>query len=1029
MNEKSAAHAPKKRKRWFLRILGVVVILSVVLIVAAPWIVANTGLRDRAINAILASPSVSASSDGASFGWFSPLSVQGLQLKSANNRVDIQVDDITAERSPLQLWSSAPDLGTVTVNKPHVQLVLPLEVEIDRKDRLEPTFNAIVKDAALTVRLAAGDAPVIDVDAIDMSLRVEKTDDGRVLTLDPVVLFEKRQLSPSLANKLVHLIDPTLTDVPQISGQVSLALDKLRMPLGIPKDQLARRIEIEGKLRLHKVSTEVRNPLRRALVQLVADMNGKQASDVVRLVQDTEIRFQVRDGRLHHEGLRIGLPDIDPELMLTSHGSVGLDKTLDLYVDLPRLDEAKRKEKGPAKCRITGTIANPNIAVEDACLVIRQPERKEPIIAVDGINLNMHVENAGAGHVLAVEPIEVCKKAKLSLGLAGNLVQLIVPDLDKDQQVTGEVSLSFQKLRIPLGVARAELVKRLEVEGTLTLHQVVTDARSPLWQSVLKVLDDMHGKRESKVLQLAKDSEIHFQIHDGRLYHDGLRIGFPDIDPRLVVSSRGSIGMDETLDLHLELPRLDTAVRKERGPAKCHITGTIGNPKIAVEDATLVIRQPDREAPIIAVDGIHLNMHVEKAGPGYILAVEPIEVFKNAQLNLGLGTGLAQLIAPDLDKGQQLTGNMSLAFKTLRIPFGAGGEQMVQHLAADGTLQLQQVATEARTPMFQALLKLLADIHGKKASNVIRLVEDAKINFQMRNGRLYHDGLRIGLFEIDPALVVSSRGSIGTDETLDLHLEFPRLRKGKQQNTDPVRCDITGTIADPRLALFGAALVVNVAGGGKAVLTVDDLTLSLRVESGKDGRMLTLAPVTIFNKHKLTPEVSHDLLHLVAPSLADLAGVQGEFSLSLDRFRIPLGAAESDFARRVDLAGKLQLHQISLAVKTPLLTAMVKVLADMHGKKPSAVVRVVEDAEVRFEVRQGRMYHEGLRIGFPDISPNLLVSSRGSVGLDTSLDIVLEVPRVLLKDNINPAVDNTAPPVRLRVTGTIDNPMVTEIKG
>ena len=95
---------------------------------------------------------------------------------------------------------------------------------------------------------------------------------------------------------------------------------------------------------------------------------------------------------------------------------VGLDQTLDLFVELPRLDPALRKEKGPAKCHITGTISNPKISVEDASLVLRQPDRKEPLIAVDGINLNMQVENTASGRVLAVEPVEVFKKQKLNLG-------------------------------------------------------------------------------------------------------------------------------------------------------------------------------------------------------------------------------------------------------------------------------------------------------------------------------------------------------------------------------------------------------------------------------------------------------------------------------------------------------------------------------------------------------------------------------------------------------------------------------------
>jgi hypothetical protein len=448
MSEHSATKVPKTpRRRWprIIRILGIVAILLAVLIVVAPWIVAHTRLRDYAINAILASPSVTASSDSASFGWFSPLSVHGLHLNSTNNHVVVLVDDIASEQSPYQLWSSAPDLGMIKVDKPHVILELPPDVQIqERHNRLEPTFAANIKDAALTVRLAGQDEPIIDVEDINMTARIEKAEEGRVLTLDPVVIFDRRKVSPKLASKLLHLFDPTMSDAPEISGEFSFSLDKLRIPIGIPRDQVVKRMEVEGKLVLQQVLTDVKNPMGQALVELVADMNGKDASDVVRLAHNTEIRFQVRDGRLHHEGLRIGLPDIDPSLQITSHGSVGLDKTLDLYVDLPRLDEALRKEKGPAKCRITGTIDNPKITVEDGSLVLRHHDRKEPMFATDGINLSMQVENTAKGRVLVVEPVEVFKKKKLSLVVASGLLKLLAPDVvDSEREVAGEISLSL----------------------------------------------------------------------------------------------------------------------------------------------------------------------------------------------------------------------------------------------------------------------------------------------------------------------------------------------------------------------------------------------------------------------------------------------------------------------------------------------------------------------------------------------------------------------------------------------------------
>jgi hypothetical protein len=143
---------PKKRRFRFLRALAILGILLAVLTVAAPWIVAHTVLRDYAINKIMASPSVTASSDSASFGWLTPLSVHGLHLNSKNNHVDISVDDIAAEKSPYQLWSSAPDLGTIKAEKPRIVLELPLDVQFSvRQTQLEPTFAAVVKNATLTV--------------------------------------------------------------------------------------------------------------------------------------------------------------------------------------------------------------------------------------------------------------------------------------------------------------------------------------------------------------------------------------------------------------------------------------------------------------------------------------------------------------------------------------------------------------------------------------------------------------------------------------------------------------------------------------------------------------------------------------------------------------------------------------------------------------------------------------------------------------------------------------------------------------
>ena len=81
-----------------------------------------------------------------------------------------------------------------------------------------------------------------------------------MLTLDPLVIFDRRKISPKLTNRLLHLIDPSLGETAQISGEISLSVDQLRIPIGIPRDQLAKRIKIEGKLGLHHISYGTKKP-------------------------------------------------------------------------------------------------------------------------------------------------------------------------------------------------------------------------------------------------------------------------------------------------------------------------------------------------------------------------------------------------------------------------------------------------------------------------------------------------------------------------------------------------------------------------------------------------------------------------------------------------------------------------------------------------------------------------------------------------------------------------------------------------
>ena len=164
-------------------------------------------------------------------------------------------------------------------------------------------------------------------------------------------------------------------------------------------------------------------------------------------------------------------------------------------------------------------------------------------------------------------------------------------------------------------------------------------------------------------------------------------------------------------------------------------------------------------------------------------------------------------------------------------------------------------------------------------------------------------------------------------------------------------------------------------------------------------------------------------MRLIAPALADVAEVQGDFSLSIDSMRVPLSGSKEQILHSTELSGELQLHDVTTKVETPLLTAMVKVLADQYGKVPSERIRVAKDADIHFEFRKGRLFQEGLQIGFPDLSPDLLCRVSGSVGLDRSLDLILQVPAMLAG-----TPQNESDELRFKVTGTVDEPKVVEME-
>jgi hypothetical protein len=367
MNDKTPSR--KSPRRWVRRSLlsfGLVALLAAV----APWIVANTPLRDLLISRIIDDQDLRVSTASASFGWFSPLRLDGVDVARDNPQVMIRVDQVQFERTWLATSWALPDLGRVVVDAPKIKIVIPDgTVEMPAQKPRKPILGTFVaRDVSFQAALPDDPDPVIAVNGLDVLARIGQTAQGRVLTIEPLKILDEMVLSPELCNHGLQLVAPILARNASVNGSVSLELTHISIPLdssgaGIVGEDA----EVRGKLQLHQVTTSLKDSVFRDVVVVAMQMLQVDLPGALRIADDTEVTFHLRDGRVHSEGLTFLLPELSSELVWKTYGSVGLDETLDLTVEaqLPvslagENEMLRRFLSKPFELQIKGTLDDPD---------------------------------------------------------------------------------------------------------------------------------------------------------------------------------------------------------------------------------------------------------------------------------------------------------------------------------------------------------------------------------------------------------------------------------------------------------------------------------------------------------------------------------------------------------------------------------------------------------------------------------------------------------------------------------------------
>jgi len=172
-------------------------------------------------------------------------------------------------------------------------------------------------------------------------------------------------------------------------------------------------------------------------------------------------------------------------------------------------------------------------------------------------------------------------------------------------------------------------------------------------------------------------------------------------------------------------------------------------------------------------------------------------------------------------------------------------------------------------------------------------------------------------------------------------------------------------------------------GGGVVQFAPLDLSLSEgrlvarpRLRLAPSPAVLEIEPGQVMRQVRINPDMCAQGLQYVAPILAGVATAEGRFSIDLDQCHIRL----DDPAQSV-LAGRLTVHSVEVGPG-----ALVRELAVVLNRESPA--KLQRESVIRFQMADGRVYHEGLELVFPELT----VRTHGWVGVDQTMSLVAQMP-------------------------------------
>lgn len=351
--------AARPRRRWLRRIVLLTAVGLVLVVAAAPSLVSwSPALRSALLRRLTGDIHAVASVKSLSVGWLRPIVITGLRLDpiaagtgpaAVGGEPLLTVERIESDRPLWQMLWNRTDIGTLRIERP----VTALEIT-DRGTNYGEAFAPLKKPGAKLpeslhygARIRIVDGTVRgrsvsknepwEITGINLGLGVRAegtTPSGKAeFIVEKGTLVARQPLAVGLCNDVLKYVAPVLADVAQTSGNITIELDDWRLPWNDFGNG-----ELSGRLTMHTVDVGPGPVVQNIVGSIkalpwIGDLYRRlQLPDAVQLARESTVPFKMLPGgRIRHENLRFSVVDV---VDVASHGSVGLDETLDLTTAL-----------------------------------------------------------------------------------------------------------------------------------------------------------------------------------------------------------------------------------------------------------------------------------------------------------------------------------------------------------------------------------------------------------------------------------------------------------------------------------------------------------------------------------------------------------------------------------------------------------------------------------------------------------------------------------------------------------------------